>query len=138
MKSEKWFSQTLRKKIPESLGIKFWSFEWCGYADVPDLYCVTQFGCQWFELKVVGTLTQKIPFRKGQQMWLREHNKAGGRAYVLVWVDKTQTVVVIPDYCIMNKINPKVIGVLGHKDVFCREISSAACWQELGAELAEL
>ncbi len=92
MKSEKWFSRMLRQKSIGS-GVRMWSFEWAGHATAPDLYCVApERGGFWVELKVVPTDNCKIPFRPGQQQWLREHGLAGGDGCVMIYCNATSTI----------------------------------------------
>lgn len=92
---EAWFSKTLRKKC-SSPNVKFYSFEWGASQAVPDLYFVARsVMAGWIELKVIDYPGRKVPFRDGQQQWLREHAKAGGRGFVFIYVAATETIIII-------------------------------------------
>jgi hypothetical protein len=100
MKNERWFSKTLRTKC-SGPDLNFWSFEWSGHADSPDLYCVARgrgyVTALWIELKVVKHADCLIPFRHGQQKWMRNHAQCGGRALVVIWDDADQSIYIVPD-----------------------------------------
>lgn len=85
------------QKHAQNDGFKVWSFERCNIPFIPDLYCTLYgSGSFWIEIKCVKNSKQQIPFRPGQQQWLREHREAGGLAFVLVYEEKTNDFYLLP------------------------------------------
>ena len=132
MRNERWLSQTLRKKCT-SKGLRFWSFEFSGYFSTPDLYCISKIhGPFWIELKFIKNIRQKIPFRNGQQKWIRDHMLAGGKAIVLVWNDEDNSAYLINDKIVSCCGEASVESIITKNRVLCIEnINSASGWKEV-------
>lgn len=93
MRTEKWLGDQVARNWTR---VRRFSFEHCGSPGVPDFYCVAPGAIPfWIELKVVSSVERLIPFRTGQPQWLDEHALAGGRAFVLVWVETPKTLVLL-------------------------------------------
>lgn len=85
-----------RQTTKTDLSTWVWSFESALVPSVPDLHFVNRAGKTWWvELKVVNTTAEKVPFKKGQPQWLVAYRKLGGQAYVMIYVRKTKTIVLI-------------------------------------------
>lgn len=82
--NEKTFTKKIRNAC-SSVSLKFRSFENCGNK-IPDLLAISQPGNTiiWIEAKVTDSTMRKIPFEKGQSEWLRDWDKDGGHAAVIV------------------------------------------------------
>lgn len=95
MKTEKDFSKKLRDKC-SGRNLKFYSFESCGLPMTPDLYFVPRdSNSGWLELKFHKEDSEKIGWRPGQQQWLREHAIAGGKAFLVIWLQETDEVIIV-------------------------------------------
>jgi hypothetical protein len=132
MRNERWLSQTLRKKCTTE-GLRFWSFEFSGYFSTPDLYCVSKIqGSFWIELKFVKNIRQKIPFRCGQQKWIREHMLSGGKAIVFVWNDEENAAYLINDKIASACGEATIEHIITRNKILCIEnINSASGWTKV-------
>lgn len=93
MRTEKDLSRRIRKEWDDT-----WvqTFEFAGVQTLPDLYChLALLPPFWVELKAIPTDNCKLPFRPGQPQWLSRHTTLGGRAYILVLLQKSQELVLL-------------------------------------------
>lgn len=112
-KTEAWFSRNIRKAAETLVLIR--NFEGCGQA-VPDLYVLNRLGSGWIELKVVPTRKCVIPWRPGQQKWMRDTQQAGVKCMVLVYVEAEGVVIGHPYPGEYNLTSTKISKITGWMD----------------------
>lgn len=80
-------------------GLKLYSFEFTQQKSTPDLHGVTQDGSFWIEVKRIEGKSDVIPWRSGQQKWLLDYYRAGGRGFLMVFHEHYKGVYLFPGSC---------------------------------------
>ena len=132
--NEKWLSRKIRAECKPW----FWySFECAAIWSVPDLYAVAPAMMPfWVELKIVKTCECLIPFRRGQPQWLNNHTRQGGRAYVLVGVQQTNSIVLLPVHDNADLVARMRISDLSvtSRQLFEVDLASVNPWEALSSK----
>jgi len=87
--NEKAFNRKLRKNFRR---IRLVSFESCGIADVPDLFCQARGHSFWMEGKIKANANSLIPWRPGQQLWALNLLRWGGIYFVICYLSSDDAV----------------------------------------------